>query len=298
MQKLTILCLVLLVSVSISCSRKPSDETISRDIEKKAAVDPQAQEAQVTAESKQGVVTLKGKAKTQAVRHELETIAKEEPGVTEVDNQVSIDESQQSSPVPVAGPLVQAAEREPLPPPPPPKPVVVPAGTVLTIRLGQAVGSKISQVGTAFTGSVTTPITIDGKIAIPAGSNITGAVTDAKKAGRFKGAATLSLQLDSVTVKGHQYNIQTGSFDQTSTGKGKRTAVAIGGGTGVGAAIGGIAGGGKGAAIGALVGATAGTVGAATGNRDIQLPAESALSFELAQPLTLKPDSNDWESYR
>ena len=297
MHKLTILCLVLLIGVAISCSRKPSDETITQDIEKKAAVDPQAQEAQVTVESKQGVVTLKGKAKTQAVRHELETIAKEEPGVTEVDNQVSIDESQQSSPVPVAGPLVQAAEREPLPPPPP-KPVVVPAGTVLTIRLGQAVGSKISQVGTAFTGSVTTPITIEGKIAIPAGSNITGAVTDAKKAGRFKGGATLSLQLDSVTVKGHQYNIQTGSFDQASTGKGKRTAVAIGGGTGVGAAIGGIAGGGKGAAIGALVGAAGGTIGAATGNRDIQLPAESALSFQLAQPLTLKPDSNDWESYR
>ncbi|HTS04555.1 MAG TPA: BON domain-containing protein [Candidatus Eisenbacteria bacterium] len=291
MHKLTILSVVLLISVSISCSRKPSDETISQDIEKKAAVDPHAQEAQVTVESKQGIVTLKGKAKTEAVRHELETIAKEEPGVASVDNQITIDEAQQTSPVPVAGPLVEAVEREPLPPPPPPPPVVVPVGTVLTVRLGQAVGSKISQVGTAFTGSVSTPITIDGKMAIPAGSSITGTVTDAKKAGRFKGGAVLSLQLDSVTVKGHQYNIQTGSFDQTSTGKGKRTAVAIGGGTGAGAAIGGIAGGGKGAAIGALVGATAGTVGAATGNRDIQLPAESALSFQLAQPLTLKPGS-------
>jgi hypothetical protein len=39
-------------------------------------------------------------------------------------------------------------------------------------------------------------------------------------------------------------------------------------------------------------------VGAATGNRDIQLPAESALSFRLVQPLTLKPDSNDWDEYR
>ncbi len=291
MHKLTILSAVILISVSISCSRKPSDETISQDIQKKAAVDPHAQEAQVTVECKHGTVTLAGKAKTEAVRHELETIAKEEPGVASVDNQITIDEAQQTSPVPVAGPLVEAVEREPIPPPPPP-PVVVPAGTTLTVRLGQAVGSKISQVGTAFTGSVSTPITIDGKMAIPAGSNITGTVTDAKKAGRFKGGAVLSLQLDSVTVKGHQYNIQTSSFGQTSTGKGKRTAVAIGGGTGAGAAIGGLAGGGKGAAIGALVGATAGTVGAATGNRDIQLPAESALSFQLAQPLTLKPDSS------
>jgi hypothetical protein len=125
---------------------------------------------------------------------------------------------------------------------------------------------------------------------IPAGSDITGIVKNSKKAGRFKGAAVLSLHLDSVTVKGHQYNIETESFDQTSTGKGKRTAGLVVGGTGAGAAIGGLAGGGKGAAIGALAGAAAGTVGAATGNRDIQLPAESALSFRLLQPLTLKAD--------
>jgi hypothetical protein len=296
MRRLTILCLLILVSISISCSRKPSDEVISQDIQKKAAADPQAQDAQMTVESKQGVVTLKGKAKTEAARHEVETIAKEEPGVKAVENEVLIDESLEPAPVPVATHVVPAAERAPLPappPPPPPKPVVVPAGTVLTIRLGQTLGSKTSQVGTAFTGSVATPITIDGKIAVPSGSDITGSVKEAKKAGRFKGAAVLALQLDSVTVKGHQYNIETEGFDQTSTGKGKRTAGMVVGGTGAGAAIGGLAGGGKGAAIGALAGAAAGTVGAATGKRDIELPAESALSFRLVQPLTLKAGSSD-----
>jgi hypothetical protein len=44
------------------------------------------------------------------------------------------------------------------------------------------------------------------------------------------------------------------------------------------------------AAIGALAGGAVGTAGAATGNRDIELPTESALSFKLNQPLTLKPD--------
>ena len=300
MHKLVTLCLVMCVSVAISCSRKPSDESISQDIQKKAAADPHANEAQVSVETKQGKVTLRGKAKTEATRQELEAIAKEEPGVTSVENEVSIDESLAASPEPVAAPMVLAAERAPLPPPPPPppKPVIVPAGTVLTIRLGQALGSKTSQVGTAFTGSVSTPISINGKMVIPAGSDVTGTVREAKKAGRFKGAAVLSLQLDSVTVKGHQYNIETEGFDQTSTGKGKRTAGMVVGGTGAGAAIGGIAGGGKGAAIGALAGAAAGTFGAATGNRDIQLPAESGLSFRLAQPVTLKGGSDDWESYR
>jgi hypothetical protein len=134
------------------------------------------------------------------------------------------------------------------------------------------------------------PIRIGGEVVIPAGSEVVGIVKQAKKAGKIKGAAVLSLTLESVTIDGHTYNVATNAISQTSTGKGKRSAVAIGGGTGLGAAIGGIAGGGKGAGIGALVGAAAGTVGAATtGNRDIELPAESALSFKLAQPLTLKP---------
>ena len=62
-----------------------------------------------------------------------------------------------------------------------------------------------------------------------------------------------------------------------------------GGGAGLGALIGGLAGGGKGAAIGAAAGAGAGGAGAAfTGNKEIVLPAESALSFTLAQPLEVK----------
>jgi uncharacterized membrane protein YccC len=75
----------------------------------------------------------------------------------------------------------------------------------------------------------------------------------------------------------------------SSKGKGKRTAVMVGGGAAGGAGIGALAGGGKGAGIGALIGAAAGVAGAGlTGNRDITLPAETALSFKLVQPLEIK----------
>jgi hypothetical protein len=130
---------------------------------------------------------------------------------------------------------------------------------------------------------------------IPSGSDVTGVVTDAKKAGKFKGGASLTLALESLAVRGHTYNIVTEYYAQQSKGKGKRTTAMVAGGGGVGAAIGGLAGGGKGAAIGALVGAGAGTAGAMTGNRDIELPAESVLSFKLDQSLTLKPDSGPGE---
>ncbi len=169
------------------------------------------------------------------------------------------------------------------------KAVVLPAGTVLTVRLGQAVGSKISQPGQSFSATLAEPVEAEGKVVIPAGAAATGTVVDAKPLGKFKGAALLQLTLVSVSVNGTDRAIQTSSVERTEKGKGKRTAVVAGGGAALGALIGGLAGGGKGAAIGALAGGGAGTAGAAyTGNKEIVIPAESALSFKLEQPLELK----------
>ncbi|HEX6504024.1 MAG TPA: hypothetical protein VF011_12290 [Terriglobales bacterium] len=169
------------------------------------------------------------------------------------------------------------------------KPVVLPAGTVLTVRLGEAVGSKISQPGQTFSATLAQPVEVGGKTVIPSGASASGIVADAKPLGRFKGGAALELKLTSVSVHGRERPIETVAVTRTEKGKGKRTAVMAGGGAGLGALIGGLAGGGKGAAIGALAGAGAGTGGAAfTGNKDIVLPAESALSFTLSQPLEVR----------
>jgi len=167
--------------------------------------------------------------------------------------------------------------------------LVVPAGTNLTVRLGQAIGSKISQPGQSFSATLSSPVEVNGKAVIPAGAEASGTVADAKPLGRFKGGAVLQVKLNSITVNGRSQAIETSAVSRTQTGKGKRTAVLAGGGAGLGALIGGLAGGGKGAAIGALAGAGAGTGGAAfTGNKDIVLPAESALTFKLEQPLEVK----------
>jgi hypothetical protein len=167
-------------------------------------------------------------------------------------------------------------------------PLVVPSGTTLTVRLGETLSSKDSQPGQTFTASVVSPVEADGKPVIPAGATATGTVVAAHAAGKFKGASLLQIKLDSVTIGGKQYPIQTSSVERAAKGKGKRSAAMIGGGAGAGALIGALAGGGKGAAIGALVGGGAGTAGAAyTGKADITLPAESALSFKLEAPLEL-----------
>ena len=169
------------------------------------------------------------------------------------------------------------------------KQVALPAGTVVTVRLSSAVGSKISAKGDHFSATVATPVQLGGKVVVPAGAEALGKVVEAVPQGRFKGAAVLRLVLESVSVNGDSYDVQTSAVSRTQKGKGKRTATFIGGGAGGGALIGGLAGGGKGALIGAALGAGAGTAGAAyTGEKEIVLPSESALSFKLAEPLTIK----------
>ncbi len=191
----------------------------------------------------------------------------------------------QSQPMAPA-PTQQAQAPEP---PPPPPPLVVPAGTSLVVRMGNSITSKTANAGDTFTGSLAHGVTVDGVVAIRAGAGVSGTVVDAKSPGRFKGEGILSIALTAVNVGGGSVPIQTSTYTQTVKGKGKRTAVMAGGGTGAGALIGGLAGGGKGALIGGLVGAGAGTAGAAfTGNKELTIPAESAVTFKLANSITVQ----------
>jgi hypothetical protein len=169
------------------------------------------------------------------------------------------------------------------------KPLVVPAGTAITVSLGSALGSKLSQSGQTFTGTVAKDVVAEDKVVIPRGAEVTGTVTDAKPLGKFKGGAELQLRLDSIKVGRSEMPVQAEAQTFSAKGKGKRSAVMTGGGAALGGLIGGLAGGGKGAAIGLAAGAGAGAGGAVlTGNKDIVLPAESAVSFQLSQPLEIR----------
>src|SRR5579864_3955624 len=169
------------------------------------------------------------------------------------------------------------------------EPVVVPAGTAVTVSLGSALGSKLSQSGQTFSGSVAKAVLVGNTVAIPQGANVSGTVTDAKPLGKFAGGAVLQVRLDSINLHGADVPVETATRTFSLKGKGKRTAVIAGGGAALGGLIGGLAGGGKGAAIGLAAGGAAGTGGAAfTGNKDIVLPAESAITFELSQALELR----------
>jgi BON domain-containing protein len=270
------------------CSKTANDDTIAKDVQDKVAADPVTKDSAVTVSSKEGKVTVKGTVKDSATQQKIEQIAKEEPGATGVNDETAI--------VPVPAPDQSAATATPAPaaaPPvevPKPQPIVIPAGTALTVTVDQTLSSKTSQPGQTFLATLARPVSLDGKTAIPKGAGLTGTVITAKQKGKIKGEGELSIALNSITIHGQEFSIQTTPLDSTVKGKGKRTAVTTGGGAAGGALIGGIAGGGKGAGIGALVGAAGGLVGGAlTGNKQIEIPAETPLTFTLSKSLTLPP---------
>src|SRR6202521_3057700 len=129
-----------------------------------------------------------------------------------------------------AGNSAPPAEQKPSEPLFAPKPIVVEAGTPIRVTVDQSVSSKTSNPGDHFDASLAAPIVVGEKVVIPAGARARGNVTDAKSAGKFKGNAELSVTLDSITVKGQSYAVQTTSVTESGKGRGKRTAVGAGGG--------------------------------------------------------------------
>jgi BON domain len=288
---ISIIVLSLFLGLSTACSRRPSDEKIAKDIQDKVANDPETQDCQVDVAATKGKVTLKGKVRTPKAQKKVEEIASEEPGTVGVDDETMIEPEAPT-------PQELGSTAPPVAPPPPekpkPQPIVLPPGTVLTVTTGQTLSSKTSKAGQTFTATLAQPVIVDGKTALPTGATVNGTVVSAKAKGKIKGAGELSLALTNVSLEGQTYEIQTNVVSETAKGKGTRTAATTGGGAAGGALIGGLAGGGKGAGIGALVGAGAGLVGGAmTGNKQIEIPAESALSFTLAAPLALPPPPSE-----
>jgi len=273
------------------CGAKVSDDAIAKDVQDKVSIDPTTKDSPVNVTVKDGKVMLRGTVKDAATQQRMEEIAKSAPGATGVEDQTAVagatgPDSAPSAPAAGSSSASSAAAA------PPPAPLVVPAGSEIVVTVDQKLSSKTSQAGQSFMATVAQPVTVDGRTVIPKGSSVSGKVLRAKEKGKIKGEGELSITLTSVTIREKNYPLSVGSLDSTVKGKGKRTAVTTGGGAAGGALIGGLAGGGKGAGIGALVGAAGGLVGGAlTGNKQIEIPAETPLTFTLSKAFSLSSRS-------
>lgn len=167
--------------------------------------------------------------------------------------------------------------------------VTVPDNTVLDVRLDTSHSSEDSRAEERVSGTLASPVEVDGVTVIPAGAKLTGHLTHVKDSGEIKGRAQLGLQFTRMQTGSVTYDIDTKPLSWIAESTKKEDAVKIGAGAAAGAVIGAITGGKKGAAIGSAIGAGGGTaVVLATEGQDIRLAAGRKLKVSLTNPLTIR----------
>jgi hypothetical protein len=163
-----------------------------------------------------------------------------------------------------------------------------------SIATTATISSRTAKPGDSFTAAVVGDVQdAAGRIAIPAGSLVSGTITDVKSAPNPSSPGTLTLAVNSVAVNGRSYPIEA-SIDSLATERHGRSvsgsdAVKVGVGAAAGAIVGQIIGkNSKGTIIGAVVGAAAGGAYAvATKDGDISLPAGTHVVITLMQRLNI-----------
>src|SRR5688500_10654318 len=167
--------------------------------------------------------------------------------------------------------------------------VTIPDNAVLDVTLDTSHSSEDSRVEERVSGTLASPVVIDGVTAIPAGAKLTGHLTNVKDSGEIKGRAELGLRFNRLQTGSVTYDIDTRPLSWVAESTKKEDAVKIGAGAAAGAVIGAITGGKKGAAIGSAIGAGGGTaVVLATEGQDIRLAAGRKLKVSITNPLTIR----------
>lgn len=167
--------------------------------------------------------------------------------------------------------------------------VTIPAGTTLRLELTSAVGSDTSSVEQPVSASLRDPVTIDGRVALPAGSEVAGVVTGVERSGRVKGRASVAYRFNTVHANGENYDIATTSISHVAAATKGKDATKIAIGAGAGAAVGALLGGKGGAAKGAAVGGAGGTgVVLATRGKEVHMGPGAGVTTRLTAPVTVR----------
>ena len=190
----------------------------------------------------------------------------------------------------------------------------VPSGTTLDAVLTSSIDSSVTRPGDLFSAKLNSPLYIGSDLVLPANTILDGQIADAEKAGITGKNGMLTMRLTgAVTPDGTRYPLSAivtaaqadkkihedkngnikGRTTKSSVGSGVvRTAAWTGAGTILGICFAPIVGGAVGA--GAIAGvATGGAVGLGSNlwrkGKDVKIPSNTKLSFQLDQPMSLAP---------
>ena len=181
-----------------------------------------------------------------------------------------------------------------------PKPgkVEIPSGTSIPLVLHNGISTHSAKVGDPVYFETLFPIMIDGRVAIPAGSYVSGEVTESKRPGRVKGRGELMIKLNTlILTNGYMVNLNAVPRD---AGTGGRETVdnegKVIGDSDKASDVGTVA---KttaaGAGIGAGVGAAAGLMAVLlTRGPDAELPRGTTVDVTLNRPILLDSDKDQF----
>jgi hypothetical protein len=153
------------------------------------------------------------------------------------------------------------------------KPFIVPANTVIYVRLRESITSATARTGQGFAAVLDDPLLVADQTIAPQGADVTGTVVAARQSGRLNTAGYVRITLSSITLNGKTFTMQTNSA---------------------------LAGGGniknRGLGFAFLRGGTGGHLSnsfqsadssAALGKNEVGFAADSRIGFRLTQPLTI-----------
>jgi hypothetical protein len=191
--------------------------------------------------------------------------------------------------------------------------IELPTGTHIPLVLHNAVSTRSAQPGDPVYFETSFPVMLNGKVVVPAGSWVSGEVTEAKRPGRVKGRAELMVRLNTlilpnaymISLAASPGNAGTGGNETTDregkvksdTDKGADVGTVMKT-TAAGAGIGGLAAqSAKGAGIGAGVGAAVGLATVLlTRGPEAELPRGTTLDAILDHPILLDADKVQFSS--
>jgi hypothetical protein len=180
----------------------------------------------------------------------------------------------------------------------------IPEGTLLKVRMDNAISTQSTIRGSEFRATVTEDVQHDGRVVIPVGSILDGMVTEVRGGRRISGRAAIHLEPRRITLPDgtyyvvHAQVIDTSDENNVSVNEegtilrrdhAKETLAIASATTGSAAVAGAMIGGGVGAAVGAGIGAGASTILWLKQDRQAALPKNTALIFNLTTAIKMQP---------
>jgi hypothetical protein len=157
------------------------------------------------------------------------------------------------------------------------------------LQLESSVSSETARIEDRVDARVTRDVMAQGRVAVPAGSRVRGAVTHVERGGKVRDRARLGVRFHTlVLADGTTLPLQTETVFREGASPANSSSAKIGGAAIGGALLGAIIGGGKGAIIGGTTGAAGGTAAVmAGGRRPATLSAGSTMTVRVLSPVTV-----------